>query len=315
MNNEELFKQHILFEFLHNEPNKVSLLYEGRSVVPGIDTILDKIMKMFDGQIYETLNTPAQSTIKVYDNINDIGLSNLFFDKINFEIRLNHESVCEQNGGVSLHDFKYCGEGTKIPLDINFSISAPTENDFRRLLYLGFGHEITHAYAVYQYMMKYKKDFLASEYLKHTNYNNYKEYFWDIQNVKALKNIHYRLSKTELNAYIAQLRQELLLKKDSITDAESAMKAIRQTRSYIKNYEYIGKNIQMLKSVPDTATQIELIKITEQITGKKFTNYNQLLTYYLNRWAYYQKEYMSKAARVAYDVYSGTNFMLDGAGF
>ena len=85
MNNEELFKQHILFEFLHNEPNKVSLLYEGRSVVPGIDTILDKIMKMFDGQIYETLNTPAQSTIKVYDNINDIGLSNLFFDKIDSE--------------------------------------------------------------------------------------------------------------------------------------------------------------------------------------------------------------------------------------
>ena len=43
-----------------------------------------------------------------------------------------------------------------------------------------------------------------------------------------------------------------------------------------------------------------------------FTTYNQLLKYYNRRWEKWKKNYLIKATKIAYDVFSENNLTLDG---
>ena len=316
MNNEEFFEQHLLFEFLHGEPNKVSLLYEGRSVVPGIDVILDKIIEMLQGQIEKTLDGTYPSSTFNYTEIPGLNLERTFIESINFSISLSVSEKPGSRGGIDATTFKYYGENTKIPIDIALTAEAPNEKEFKRVLYYSFGHELTHAYGMWQYMMKNKCDFLPSKFFKDTRYKNFRSDIFDQELEAAVKMVHYRLSRVEMNAYIAQLRQELLLKKDEIVDAKSALKAIKSTDSYKKNYLSLQRSVEGVRTYghpyAGKKAQNSLIYVTNLISGKKFTNINQVIKYYENRWEQYKKDYMIKASKIAYDVYSGSHFMLDG---
>lgn len=315
MSQVDIFKQHILFEFLHNSPNKVSLLYEGRSVVPGIDTILERIMMLLDNQIYYVTSnnvTIQNKCVERYNDINALRLNNLFFDSINFTVVLINSEESHINGGFAIGgEFVYTGDDTKIPLDIDFTISAPNESEFRRLLYLGFGHEITHAYNIWQWMIKNKRNFNFNDFNKKSRYLSFKSHFWDAKNEECIKLVMYRMSRTEVNAHIAQLRQELLLKKNEINDTESAMKTIYSTTSYRIWYKFLNKFVHDIQCLTDKSTQDNLIHILNFVGGKNFTTYNQFLKYFKERWFYLQKEYMTKASKIVYDIYSENHHMFD----
>ena len=304
-----IFKQHILFEFLHSDPSKVSLLYEGRSVVPGIETILEIFMSRFDRQIYDTSNDNSVSNYWFKEE----EFQNAFFVPVSILMKMSKGNPVI-NGGLVIGDgYTYNGEDTKLPLKLEFEVSAPVESEFKRLIYYGLGHELAHAYNIWKYMIKNKKSFYFDDFNRSTRYSSFKKNYWDFNNETAVKMMMYRLSRLEMNAYMAQLRNELYLKKDEIVDADSALKAIESTDSYKKNYEFLRRNIAIINcSFIDEETKRNFIEIVNYIAGKNFTTYNQVVKYFNERWFYYQKEYMKKASKIVYDIYSEKNSVIDG---
>lgn len=304
-------EQHLIFEFVYHNPHKV-FINEDRSTVPGIDVILLKFLELTKEQVYEVSRNGGTVT-KIYNDINELGSSKLFFNSLNMKITMSLSAKSTIEGGIAANmEYKYYGEDTKIPIDMEFNITAPVDSEFRRQIFLGIGHELTHAYNIWQWMMKNKKDFDFYNFNEKSRYTKFKETIFDVNNERALKAIHYRLSRLEMNAYIAQLRQELQMNSYQIRDSKSAMKAIKSTRSYIANYEYLERNIYMLNSITDKNLQQNIIFYTNYIAGKKFTNYNQVLKYYNERWFYYKKEYVTKASKIAFDIYSENHYIIDG---
>ena len=306
-----ILEQHLIFEFVYHNPNKVCI-NEERSTVPGIDVILEKFLDMIEPQIRETLRNKERTSV-YYNNINALGLNNTFFKSLDMQVDLDYGDEDYGGGFDPQGGFKYYGPETKIDFCCELRITANYEGDFRRNIFLILGHEITHAYNIWQWMLKNKKDFRFSKFDSKTRYTNFKAYKWDESNVIVLKKMHYRLSRIEMNAYIAQLKQELQLLSVMINDSRSAFNAIKRTRSYQQNFLWLEKQISILNGMDDLETQSYIISDTNRIANKNFTNYNQVLKYYNERWFYYKKEYLTKASKIAYDIYTENHQMFDGS--
>lgn len=316
--NDCLFEKHILFELTHRMPNKISILFEDRSVVPGIDTILNNIFKMIEPQIYETVRQNGKTVAHQYKDIEQLGIKNTFFKSIDFSVQANIGDSSSYVGGYNPSVIKYEGENTKIDLSIFISVTGTDESDLRRIIYFAFGHEIVHAYDVYQWVIKNKKDYSPTQQLANSNYLNFKSLPWDSGNEKAIKNAMYRLSRLERNAYIGQLRQELLRVKDSITDSKSALNAIKNTESYNKNYLYFDRFLDSMvglyvdKGEDAEETKNDVIYYANKICSKNFTNYRQVLKYFTIRCRQYQKIYMIKASKIVSDIYQEQHPVIGG---
>ena len=303
-------EQHLLFEFIYHNPNKVCI-NEERSAVPGIDVILEKFLDMIEPQIREAIRNKSK-TFVWYNDINALGLNNIFLKSLDMQVDLDYGDEDYSGGFDPQGVLKYYGPETKIDFRCVLNIKAKYDGDFRRNIFLVLGHEITHAYNIWQWMLKNKRDFNFTEFDLKTRYTHFKSYAWDEDNTIVLKKMHYRLSRIEMNAYIAQLKQELQLLAVMINDSKSAFNAIQRTRSYQQNFLWIEKNIAVLNSMDDLETQSYIISDTNRIADKNFTNYNQVLKYYNERWFYYKKEYLTKASKIAYDIYAENHQMFDG---
>ena len=129
-------------------------------------------------------------------------------------------------------------------------------------------------------------------------------------NEKAIGQMLYYLNRMERNAYLGQLRQELMSEKDDITDAKSAYELVKKTGSW-RNFKYLEKSMFALWSITNPYAQKTIVDITNDITGKKFTRYTQVKKYFASRFEKWKTKYLRNVSRIAYDVYLDKNHIIN----
>ena len=299
-------KHHIITEFARNY-SSTAVLKEEHGYINNIDSVIEYFKAIVEPQVElvfsdETYEDSASRTYKDKINIKT------FFEYYNLRVTFEYsKTTSSYKGGASpksvyVHPIK--GQWACAP-DIELTIIAPNTIKAMKNFSFAIGHELTHCYDLLQYAKETNQDPWYS-----LNRNRYfdiqKTYTYGIGNEKAAANILYHLNRTERNAYIAQLKQELLDNKEQIKDSKSAFDAIKNTESY-KKFLYLERNINAIMNLTDTQTQQNLIKYLNGIMNKKLTTYNQLKKYYLNRWQKYKNKYLATASKIVHDIYTQDN--------
>lgn len=304
MSSENELKHHIITEFARNYTSP-AVLKEEHGYINNIDAVIEYFKTLVEPQVKLVFgDTPGNSVSKTYKNKINI---NTFFEYYNLDITFEYSKTSSYKGGaapksVYVHPIK--GEWVCVP-DIELTIIASNGIKAMKNFSFAIGHELTHCYDLLQYAKETNQDPWYS--IDRNRYFDIRtKHMYGIGNEKASANILYLLNRMERNAYIAQLKQELLNNKEQIKDSKSAFDAVKNTESYKKflNLEY---NMNVIMNLTDEETQQNLIKYLNDIMHKKFTTYNQLKKYYLNRWQKWKYKYLTTASKIVHDIYTQDN--------
>lgn len=310
-------KNHIIYEFYANLPNRENVLNESRGVVDGLHEVVKAICEELSDQIWETYNTKEEETRVYSGELSEFGLKSFFEDFTITLTTMYGNNKSNYRGGLSVSkSFSYSENGVVCSPVINFYVSDNDPSDMARTIASAIGHELTHAYNFYQYARK--NDLTIQQMMD--NFDDVQRY-GDIMatknspgpnNEKAVGDILYKLNRMERNAYIAQLKQELESDAENIKDSKSAWRAVLASESYkkFKNLE-TNFNIMFGSEMSDTAKN-QIIHYTNRATGKNFKTFNQIKKFYMTYWETWKKKYLTMAAKIAYDVFHKNNLMMDG---
>lgn len=299
---EDELKNHLDFEFsIHNSAG----LNETRHVVNNLESDIYSITNMVQGQFKRTVEEKS-TVIKKYTRIN---LTNeklySFFKNFDLQLTTIFSKEKKYNGNLSTDSiFSYNNEWFCVP-KITLTILGDNEKTFIENFMVALGHELTHAFDLYQFAVK--NNVHPSEAITKQNYHKiFNKTNSKSVNIKVLAHILYSLNRLERNAIIAQLRQELLNKKEMLKGSKSAFDLIKTTESY-RTFTFLQEGIQSLANITDKDTQMELINELNSIMGKGFTTFNQLQKYFVGRWIKWKENFLVKASKIAFDVYSETS--------
>lgn len=299
-------KNHISVEFRYHRS-----LNETRGVMDGIGHIVDVFIQMVKPQFQRLYESEDTTITETYDSNNAIFLNNhkkMFFEHFLLTLVTQKSEKKGYKGGLDLDNVKHDSDfGFIIEPNIQITIKSPTYSEAIDMFSSTFAHEITHGYNMLQYALKNNKIGTDNVMLRnrYSNIINAK-YHPNHSNLRAIGEMLYNLSRLERNAYIAQLRQELYSMKDDIFDATSAYEAIKKTSSY-KHFLYLEENMNILngKVFKLTNDVKDDLRISLNSTmGTHFTNFEQFLKYFNRRWDIWKKTYLTKASKIAYDIYS-----------
>lgn len=293
-------KNHLLYEFTINN---YGFLNETRSIVNGIDNTVLMFLNMVSEQIK---NTKTKST-NIYTEKNNFNIKT-FFTQFKLKLTIT-KGEKKYSGGCDINNSIIKNSENKwicIP-DIELQVQGKNENEIRNVFGFAIGHELTHLYNMLQYAIKNNENGYNNVFdkNKYRNISNTMSNPFFEKNTKIIAQILYTLTRIERNAYIAQLRQELLNQEELITDTNSAYEAIKNTESY-KRLLFLEKNINILFSEDlnnSETTKTNILSTLNKTMNKKFTNFEQVKKYFLRRWLKWKKAYLSRASKIAYDVF------------
>ena len=306
-------KNHILYEFFSGVPNKENILRESRGVVGGVhETVRDLVNAMSD-QVMDAFkgNEPVS---KEYSSRN-VAVGSTFFKNFNISITVQKSDDLRYRGGLVVdNSFSETTDGkARCHPEINLKIQAKTPEEAMNVLKFALGHELTHAYNIFKYAEKNGIRLLSRNINTEQGYQKIQTARNSVvNNESAIGTVMYLLNRMERNAYIAQLKQELNEKSDSIVDGNTAMEAIKSTESYKKLSQIASFLDQLRMGELTQTTKIWLTRYTNNVTGKNFTTYEQVLRYFTGRYEKWKKKYMITASKIAYDIYSENHIMMDG---
>lgn len=314
MNTDTELRNHIYFEFINKNH-----LYESRGAVDAVDEIVNVFVRMIEPQVIELYRTKQPYITREYDETNEVFANsgvNAFFTSFNMKLTINIWPKRRYKGGVYNGNITQDIDGNYILVpEIDFDISAENAIDAINVFRFCLGHELTHSYGSLQYRIKNGKSDIDSIFHK----NKYKNINM-LKNVvngsnsplEAVADILYVLNRTERNAYIAQLKQELMNMKGEITDSKSAFEAVKKTESY-ERFKHLETDIDAICNANiDDNTKYAIMTATNMAMGRNFTNFEQVRKYYAKRWEKWKKAYLSRASKIAHDVYMETHYMYDG---
>lgn len=312
MNINKELKHHVILEF---KRNNVPTLNEIHGYIADIDDVIDYFKKIVEQQIIETFfySDSNESITKHYqDRIN----FNTFFDYYTLTVTFKKSPETAYNGGMLPKSiFLNSSNGTwQCNPIINLTIKANNSVNAMKIFSFCIGHELTHCYDLLLYAKENNQDpWYSIDRNKYFSIKN--DLNFGVGNTKAIANILYNLNRMERNAYIAQLKQELLDMKDTMKGSNSIVNAIKSTESY-KKFLSLSENMNVILTITDEEVQNSLIDDLNHIMNKKFTTYNQLIKYFLNRWRKWKYQYLSQASKIAYDIFKNDkNQWLDSGMF
>lgn len=313
--NKEL-KRHIIYEFYAGLPNKENILNESRGVVSGLHKVVTALCNEMESQVLSAC-AAARHTNEVYSGeLKKFGLAS-FFKEYRISLSVSYDDAdVKYSGGLSIEkSFIDTKNGVVCLPDINLYVSGNNPSKIMRVISFCLGHELTHAYNLFEYARK--NGLTTTDISKSYDKQRYMDIIAaktspGLQNERAVGHILYNLNRMERNAYIAQLKQELESVADRITDSKSAWHAVLNSESY-KKFQNLENNINLILS-PDVSdiAKSELIHYTNRTAGKNFKSYEQLQRFYARYWETWKKKYLTMAAKVAYDVFEKHNHMTDG---
>jgi len=309
--NKEL-ENHILTEFqLHNSGPVI--LNETRGRIDNIDEIVKYFVKVVQSQAFKTYNNKGNTIFKIFNNkgkttktYNDIISINCFFNKYKITVTFEVSDKKNYNGGIQSNSIFQDVDGKWVCVpDINITVKSNNAIDALKTFSIAIGHELTHAYDLLQYALKTGQDPWYS--IERNRYRKIKEGENTLtDNPQAIANMLYHLNRMERNAYIAQLRQELMNMKDKIKDNKSVFEVIKKTKTWEK-FIALENNVFAVFNIQNIVLQNEIMQTLNYIMKKNFTTYNQVKNYFINRWNKWKKAYLTNASKIAYDVYAENN--------
>jgi len=298
-------RNHLICEFLTRKLAP-SLLIETRGVINGIDEVIDAFMSVIEQQVESTFNGTNTTISQTYNNEDIIAGIKTFFKEFNIKITTKRSSKNAVNGGTSPSSIRLGEDSWYCVPQINIIVEGTNVNTMYKKIQYSIGHELTHCFNLLQY---------AIQNNKHPMSNINRQHYFDIINSKdngignerAVASVLYVLNRMERNAYIGQLRQELLSVKNKMTDDKAIFELIKSTESY-KKFMYLETQISIFNEVSNENLQKKIINWVNEMMDKSFTNYNQVKKYLNNRWNKWKKSYLSKATKIAYDIYATTDY-------
>ena len=317
MNTSTELLNHIIYEFYSGRLNRENLLNESRGVVSGLHAVVKDMCGAFYQQVCETMHENKKLSQEYKFSTKEMGYDT-FFDKIKVQLTTAPGQRTKFTGGLNPGmTYSKTDEGLVCSPDIFYRVEATDVETMIRLIESAIGHELTHAFNLYQYGVKNNLE--VHEILDNYRYDqrysaiaSARDDTFDTGNRRAVGNLLYQMNRMERGAYIAQLKEELEAKADEITDSKSAWEAVLSSESY-KNYKSIEKNINVICTGRcSEMVQEELIRLTNNIMKTDFKTYNQLQKWYNAQWYKWKTKYITTAAKIAYDVYAEYNDMLDG---
>lgn len=256
------------------------------------------IDKLFAGDI----STPS----KVFHYKNNINFKKLgipaFFKNFELILSLKKISSNEKPGyrgsyysNASLKK-KLVG-GWKVSPKIKLTIWAKNADIVKRMFVCSLTHELTHSYMDLCYSQKNNKNFIK-ESIKRRGGNIYAAE----ETGSDIGNVFYLLYRPERNAYLAQLQEELSLKKNKIKDKKTLNQALKSTIPW-RHYKWLDRNITEIINETDEHKQKVNMEDTEKIMDKHFNNYSQFQKYMSGRFKKWEKAFLTKSSKIAYNVY------------
>lgn len=317
MNTSAELLNHIIYEFYSGRLNRENILNESRGVVSGLHAVVKDMCGAFYQQVCETMYENKKLSQEYKFSTKEMGYDT-FFDKIKVQLTTAPGQRTKFTGGLNPgKTYSKTDEGLVCSPDIFYSVEATDDETMIRLIESAIGHELTHAFNLYQYGVKNNLEVyqILDNYRYDQRYSaiaSARDDTFSTGNRRAVGNLLYMLNRMERGAYIAQLKEELEAKADEITDSKSAWEAVLSSESY-RNYKSIERNVNVICSgMCDAMVQKELIRLTNSIMRTDFKTYNQLQKWYNAQWYKWKTKYITTAAKIAYDVYAEHNDMLDG---
>lgn len=315
MNIDLELKNHILYEFYAGPPNRENILRESRGVVSGLHDVIKRICEPMYDQVRRTVVSGEEEQQTYEGKVSQFGLKT-FFEDYSITLSTDTSPKLRYKGGIQPNlTYKDSPNGVVCTPNIVYSVSATNPSEMMNQVLAGIGHEMIHAYNMYQYARK--NNLMASGISDNVEKN---QKYYQItatknlgysNNERAVGDILYKLNRMERNAYIGELEEELFAKAEEIKDSKSAWKAVTETESYEK-FKALEENIDIINSPLPVDVQESLVKYTNKAVDTGFTNFEQLRKYYTSRWEVWKKKYLVTASKIVHDIFSKNNKMLDG---
>lgn len=307
MNSDKELENHIICEFLRMNLTP-TVLTEERHALSNMTDIVNAFMEAFKGQIRDTFKTKDSKITRVYEGSDIVKGLNCFFSEYKIVLTTAVASTTRYSGGahpINSIQGNWKWEDWACVPDINIVAEAKDIRSLSYIISFGIAHELTHCYNLLQYAKKNNRH--PWENFADSGYHDFrKAVALGMHNEKVIGQILYTLNRAERNAYIAQIQQELLSRRNEMTDNKAISKIITETEAY-KRFKSLENQINSLFCVGnDEELQNEIIGIANKLTGKNFTNYKQLTKYFLNRWLKWKKAFMCNVSKIAYDVFQST---------
>ena len=299
--------------------NRENILNESRGVVSGLHEVVKAICERFIEQVKKTIEEKREISKNYAFDVKHMGFDT-FFDTANISLTTNYTpyitDIKYKGGLVPSKSYQKPAEKLICTPDIFYKITASSEQQMMDHIESALGHELTHAFNLYQYGVKNNLEpfQIMSNYLYTQNYKaiaTARDDTVNFGNRRAIGSLLYQMNRMERGAYIAQLKQEIEKRADEITDSKSAWEAVLESDSYT-HYRNIEKNIELILNDCTGFVLTEILKLTNQIMGTNLKNNNELKKWYERQWYKWKTKYITTAAKIAYDVYAEHNQFLDG---
>ena len=268
----------MIFNFLHITENNNDIIQEQLLTHIAIDYILESHQYelfekygIFNGceDIVEFLIRKCQKKItgrfttftinSKYKDFKNAKINGVFFNEI--ELNINIKENTTSNGGYEIYNSKIDNNGLLEKAVIKYDLSKNSwKKDLRILLF----HELCHAYDDYNSLLQHK----GGLYVLHQkdNYGNYLIGRQSSDNImQIISDILYHIDDTEKNAYITQIKAELINHKENIHGPKEAFAIIKQSVEY--------QNIMIAKNIIDG---LKNKQYSENIETQIYNTYRKL---------------------------------------
>ena len=249
-NLDKLLIEHLSIDYKYNLNYPETLILEKYGIYNGCENLAIYLNK----KVKNKLINSNKEKFTVYKN--DLkNFKNVFFDSLTIIIKKSNEV----SGGYVAKS-KYDSNIT-----INLNVDTRIKNDNYVDIFI---HELIHAY----------NDYLLSingiqSLFKISNTDFYK--YISKHNEYLLKHALYFLNNYERNAYIGQLKAELIKNKDIINNPIDALKAIKKSEIY-QSYAIIEQIINKFENL-DNDGKRKLDEISNKISNGKYATFESLI--------------------------------------
>ena len=286
---------------------------ESRGYVDNVADLIQALYKRINPDVgFMKINTKQTF---VYDDMDIFKGVDTFFDRFRITIVVNYnENYQETTSSGEYNDqsfIEYDGDSVCFWPEIFISVRGSDNLAIRRFIGKTLGHELTHAYNDYELFVNSKgKKRLGDSFLK-----GYSDIARGTSNTieKNVDNIIYFTDRSERNAHIAQIRQELDSRKNykQFFDALTFTEVIKSTETYKKFVEVIDmlNELQNLALSDTTGRNSEdIVKVVNALTGNKFKRFRQAFNFLKDRVAKTKMKIEDQSPKIAHDVYLKNKF-------
>ena len=291
-------------------------MLESHGYINGIDEVVNILVREVEPVIRNVIERKKAANIKL-DNADIIKDVNTFFNrfKVSFSFIPTDDSRTRIHGSTDvLKSVDVDSEDNVISCpEIVMKVNCGTNlTDAVDRVSVNLSHELTHAYNIYRYAAEKGIQSLWNNITKTQRYSKIRSVQdSNVNNRSVIGNVLYTLNRMERNSYIAETRRELYLKKDEIVDAKTGFEAVKNSNSYRTRFKLLERNVSALTTITNPGAQNVIATAVNDAMGRKFTNYEQVKRYLINRWVRWKKKYLSAVSKMIYDICDENTVMLD----